>query len=226
VQQSLEQTLGEQKTAEVRASYDALADQYVRHIFDELQHKPLDRELLDRFAARVRGRGLVCDLGCGPGHVAGYLRARGVEVCGVDLSAQMVEHATRLNPGIGFMQGNMLSLDQADGAWAGIAAFYAIVNLPRNDVVHAFREMKRVLRAGGVILLGFHVGSDTLHEEELWDCKISLDFYLFQPQEVEGHLRRAGFEIEEITEREPYPEVEYPSRRAYILARKPGERKK
>jgi hypothetical protein len=35
------------------------------------------------------------------------------------------------------------------------------------------------------------------------------------------HLKAAGFEIEEVIEREPYPEVEHQSRRAYIFARKP-----
>ncbi|HVM61780.1 MAG TPA: hypothetical protein VMV72_13040 [Verrucomicrobiae bacterium] len=38
-----------------RTSYDQVADEYARRIFDELQHKPLDRQLLDRFAASVRG---------------------------------------------------------------------------------------------------------------------------------------------------------------------------
>jgi hypothetical protein len=36
-------------------------------------------------------------------------------------------------------------------------------------------------------------------------------------------LRAAGFEIEEIVEREPYPEVEHQSRRAYIFARRPQD---
>ena len=31
-----------------------VADEYARRICDELQHKPLDRQLLDRFAASVR----------------------------------------------------------------------------------------------------------------------------------------------------------------------------
>jgi hypothetical protein len=58
-----------------KTSYDRVADEYVRRIFDELQHKPLDRLLLDRFAASVRGMGPVCDMGCGPG-AGGSLPAR------------------------------------------------------------------------------------------------------------------------------------------------------
>jgi 2-polyprenyl-3-methyl-5-hydroxy-6-metoxy-1,4-benzoquinol methylase len=70
-------------TKNTQISYDRLADEYVRRIYDELQHKPLDRQLLDEFAARVKGNGSVCDLGCGPGHVARYLREHGVQVCGL-----------------------------------------------------------------------------------------------------------------------------------------------
>ena len=79
------------KRNDYQTSYDQVADQYVRRIFDELQHKPLDRQLLDRFAASVRDVGPACDMGCGPGHVARYLHEHGVQVCGVDLSPAMVE---------------------------------------------------------------------------------------------------------------------------------------
>jgi ubiquinone/menaquinone biosynthesis C-methylase UbiE len=211
----------EQKTSEVQSSYDRVAEEYARHLYDELRHKPLDRQLLDRFADRMRDAALVCDLGCGPGQVARYLHERGVEICGVDLSSGMVEHARQLNPGIEFHQGDMGSLDVPDQAWAGIAAFYAIVNLPPSDVARALREMERILRPGGLLLLSFHVGEEVSHVDDLWGCAVCLDFYFFRTGDVAAYLRAAGFEIEEIIEREPYaPEVEYQSRRAYIFAHK------
>ncbi len=212
----------EQKASDVQSSYDRVADEYVRHIYDELRRKPLDRQLLDRFADQVRGEGLVCDLGCGPGQVARYLHERGVTMCGADLSPGMVERARELNPRIEFRQGDMTALDVPSEAWAGIAAFYAIVNLPPADAERAFREMERVLRPGGTLLLSFHIGEEVSHVEDLWGCAVSLDFYFLQPADVTVYLRAAGFEIEDIIEREPYaPEVEYQSRRAYIFARKP-----
>ncbi len=211
-----------QNFSQVQSSYDVVADEYARHIYDELRHKPLDRQLLDRFANRVRDMGLACDLGCGPGQVARYLHDRGVAACGVDLSAGMIERARQLNPGIEFRQGDITSLDVRSEVWAGIAAFYAIVNLPPAEVERALREMLRVLRPGGLLLLAFHIGEETLHEEVLWDRPVSLDFYFFRTADVARYLTGAGFEIEEIIEREPYaPEVEYQSRRAYIFARKP-----
>src|ERR1700685_1991503 len=124
--------------------------------------------MLDRFAAEVRGRGEICDMGCGPGHVAGYLRDAGANVFGLDLSPGMLEQARRLNPGIPFREGNMLALDLPDETLAGIAAFYAVVNTAKESLPSVFREMRRVLQPGGLLLLAFHAGDEVLHEKELW----------------------------------------------------------
>jgi SAM-dependent methyltransferase len=204
----------------IRESYDRLAEEYARRLFDELQHKPLDRQLLDRFASQTSGQGEVCDMGCGPGHVARYLRDAGASVFGLDLSPVMVEQARKLNPDIPFREGNMMALDIADGTLAGIAAFYAIVNISRQFLPLVFQEFQRVLRPDGLLLLAFHAGNEVFSEEELWGKKISMDFFFFQTSEIKLDLEAAGLAIEEIIEREPYPEVEYPSRRAYIFARK------
>ena len=207
----------------IRESYDKIADAYARELFRELERKPCDRELLDRFAARMRGKGRVCDMGCGPGQVAHYLHDAGTAVFGLDLSPRMVELARQLSPGISFREGDIMALDLPDAALAGIAAFYAIVNIPEGSLPSVFREMYRVLQPGGLLLMAFHIGSEVIQKEELWGQVVSMDFFFFQTLSVRRMLEAAGFAIEEIIEREPYaPEVEYQSRRAYIFAGKPG----
>lgn len=207
----------------VRESYDRVAEEYARRLFNELQQKPLDRELLNRFAAEVIGRGEVCDMGCGPGHVARHLRDAGTTVFGLDFSPRMLEQARQLNPDISFLEANMMALELQDGRLAGIAAFYAVVNIPKESLTVVFREMERVLQPGGLLLLAFHTGDEVLHEDELWGLPISLDFFFFQPSVIQQYIEAAGLAVEEIIERGPYPpEVEYQSRRAYIFARKPG----
>ena len=211
----------QQQLDNLQASYDRVAEEYAHRIFDELQYKPLDRQLLDRLAASLPEGGIICDMGCGPGQVARYLHDRGAQVIGVDLSAQMIAQAQQLNPDIDFKQGNLLALDVADEAWAGIAAFYSIIHVPRDEVVAVLQEWKRVLQPGGRLLVAFHLGVEVLHLEEWWGQPVSADFVYFQAPEMQAYLQAAGFQIEDLIERPPYPDVEHQSRRAYLLARKP-----
>ena len=208
----------------IRESYDRIADEYARRIYDELRGKPADRELLLRFAEALRGRGPICDLGCGPAQVGRFLRDAGATVFGLDLSYGMLTEALRLNPDLGFVQADMTALSLADDALAGIAAFYAIVNIPPEVLVPAFRELRRVLQPDGLLLLAFHAGDQVLREEEIWGRRIAMDFFLLDPMEIQRMLEAAGLLVEEVRERAPYaPEVEYQSRRAYILARRPAD---
>jgi len=168
-----------QRLSDYQSSYDRIAEEYANRISGELDHKPLDRMLLDEFAARVKGAGRVCDLGCGPGHVARYLHDRGVDIFGMDLSPGMLEQARKRNPAMEFRHGNMLTLDVRDRAWAAIVAFYSIVHIPKTDILQAFREMFRVLEPGGLLFLAFHIGIEVLHEENCWGHQVSLDLVFF-----------------------------------------------
>jgi SAM-dependent methyltransferase len=209
----------------VRDSYDRVAAAYADHYANELEHKPFDRDLLTRFAEEIRNSGEVCEMGCGPGHVARYLRAAGLaKVFGIDLSPRMVEEAQRLNPDISFQVGNMLALDLPDHSLAGIVAFYAIVNIPPESLPKVFREMWRVLRGSGRLLLSFHIGDERMHPEEFLGQPISMDFFFFQPAVIVKQIEAAGLAVDDVIERGPYaPEVEYQSRRAYIFALKPQQ---
>jgi SAM-dependent methyltransferase len=204
----------------VRENYDRLAKVYADKVFDELQYKPIDRDVLKRFAERTRDQGEVCDLGCGPGHVAQYLRNADTAVFGVDLSPRMVEQARRLNPQISFRIGNMLSLDIPSDTLAGITAFYSIVNISREFLPLAFREMARVLKPGGLLLIAFHVGDDVVSVNELWGEPITMNTFRFTTAEIIQGLEKEHLVVSEVVEREPYLEVEYQSPRAYVFAEK------
>jgi ubiquinone/menaquinone biosynthesis C-methylase UbiE len=209
------------KPDDVESSYDRVAAEYATRIAGELEHKPLDRELLDRLILRVQNLGPICDMGCGPGHVAGYLHRQGATVCGIDLSAGMLAEARRLHPDIEFRRSSMLALNVADAAWGGIAAFYSLIHIPRPDMNAALLELQRTLKPGGWLLAAFHIGDEDVHRDELWGEPVTLDFLFFQPDEMKNWITAAGFDIHEVIERDPYENVEHPSRRAYIFAQKP-----
>ncbi len=208
---------------DLKDSYDSVAEDYALQFRDEMEKKPFDRRMLDWLIEKVGDRGIICDMGCGPGQIARYLHERGAKVCGVDLSQAMVERALLLNPDIPFQQGDMLALTEvADNSYGGVAAFYSIVHIPRPAVVQALRELKRLLRPGGVLLLTFHIGQEIIHLDEWWGKAVTLDFIFFEREEMKGYLIKAGFELQEAIERDPYADdVEHQSRRAYIFAQKP-----
>jgi SAM-dependent methyltransferase len=132
----------------------------------------------------------------------------------------MVAEARRLSPDIPFHAGNMLSLNVPDSAWGGIAAFYSIIHIPRLQLPEVLHEFFRVLRPGGMLLLAFHVGDETIHLDEWWEKPVSLDFNFLQPADVRQHMETAGFCIEDVIVRAPYP-PEHQSQRAYLFGRKP-----
>jgi SAM-dependent methyltransferase len=200
--------------------YSSVADEYAEKLFGELAYKPRDCELLNQMIHDVGSLGPICDMGCGPGQIARYLKDHGAETLGVDLSFKMVKVAQKLNPDIQFFQGNMLALDLPDASWGGIAAFYSLIHIPRPLLPEALRELHRVLRPGGLLLMTYHIGEETVHIDDWWEKPVRLDFNFLQTSLVKDLLVKSGLAVEDVIERDPYPE-EHPSRRAYIFARKP-----
>lgn len=207
----------------VRISYDAVAERYAAELADELEHKPLERALLRCFAeltAHVDGP--VADLGCGPGHVTHHLSDLGCDAYGIDLSPRMVEIARTRFPGLRFEVGSILDLP-VDGEWAGAVALYSIIHLDPGERVTAYKELARVIRSGGWLLVGFHVSDaehtagQAKHLTEWWEQRVDIDTHFLDPDEVAADLTAAGFTITARLVREPQP-GEYPSRRCYLLA--------
>lgn len=205
----------------IRNAYNAVAGEYAAAFSDEHEKKPMDREVLERFAREIGSRRPVWDLGCGPGQTSRYLKDRGVDIAGLDLSEKLLAEARKNHPGIPFRQGDMLALDFGDGTVAGAVAFYSIVHFTREQTEKAFNEVYRVLMPGGLFLLAFHIGDETMHVNEFLGKKIDVDFMFFTTEFIANCLGGCGFEKIELTEREPYPGVEYQSRRAYGFAVKP-----
>ena len=117
-----------------------------------------------------------------------------------------------------FVEGDLRALPFDDGALAGVVAFYSLIHLERDALVPALRELARVPRPGGQLLVAFHVGDEVRRVEELWGEKAALDFVLFGVEEMCAALGQAGFEVTATIERGPYPDVEAQTRRAYVRA--------
>jgi len=209
---------------QTRASYDAVAPAYAEALSDELARKPLDRALLTAFAEQVRavGRGetRVWDVGCGPGHVTAFLAGLGLRAAGVDLSGEMTGQAAKRHPDLTFSTGSMTALPAADASWDGLVSFYSLIHMIDDaDLRAALAEFRRVLAGGGLLLLAVHAGEETRHLAEWFGAEVDVSFRFFDPAWLSAELERAGFAVESLTRRQPYPGAEVATPRAYILAR-------
>jgi SAM-dependent methyltransferase len=208
----------------VRAAYDTVADNYDARFCDELDHKPMDRALLDAFCELSTG-GTLADLGCGPGHVSRFLAERHTDVVGVDVSAAMIAVAQRRNPRLRFAVASMLDLPCPRHAFSGIIALHSIIHFTNAERLIAFSEFSRTLQPGGWLLAAFHIDApgfasgDVNHLHEFLGHPVEMDGYFLSPETVIADLVATGFRIHEHVEREAIPDVEYPSRRCYLIAR-------
>jgi ubiquinone/menaquinone biosynthesis C-methylase UbiE len=214
-----------QDANKIEDQYDAIAKEYADAFSGEHEKKPKDQEILHRFSQEVGDRRPVWDFGCGPGQTTKYLKDLGIEISGLDLSEKMLEQARTIHPGITFRKGNILELEFQNDSIAGVVAFYAIVHFTDEQVGTAFREVFRVLRPGGIFLFTYHSGEEIIHLSEFLGKNIDMDLMFFTADFIFRCLKDNGFEKIEIIEREPYARVEYESRRAYVFATKPVERR-
>jgi SAM-dependent methyltransferase len=218
---------------QTRRSYDLVADRYAAEIGDELAHKPLDRAMLDALAeltvgsSRSAGRTeVVADLGCGPGHVASYLSGLGVRVFGLDLSPGMCA-VTRRTTALPVGAGDLTALPIDARSVAGIVCLYTVIHLDAAQRAAAYAEFARGLRPGGHALIAFH-SSDAevstggaLSLNDLWGHPVQLIFRYLDPDAEIETLSSAGLELVARLDREPLADVEHPSRRSYLLVRRP-----
>jgi len=183
---------------DIRTSYDTVATAYADRVQDGPDFEPA---ALDLFAKLTSG--LVLDVGCGPGRVVGLLHDRGLPVIGIDLSPGMIEVARRDHPGLDYRVGSMTDLDLPDGELTGIISWWSIIHLPRDVLPHAFAEFHRVLAPGGILLMGFHVGTDTTHKTSGYGgLPMNVHVHRWQHEALTEIAVAAGLT--------PYPEPEIP----------------
>jgi SAM-dependent methyltransferase len=115
----------------------------------------IERALILELAGDVAGRDAL-DLGCGDGDLALDLWRRGARVCGIDLSPEMIAAAaTRVRhevADISLAVGTAKGLPFAAERFDLVVAVTILCFVP--DAASVFREIARVLRPGGRLVIG------------------------------------------------------------------------
>jgi SAM-dependent methyltransferase len=89
----------------VAQAYSSLADRYIELLGSVDSVHPDDLRLIDDHLGRLTGP--VLDLGCGPGHLSGFLDLTGSEVTGIDLVPEFIAHARQSYPAVRFEEGSL-----------------------------------------------------------------------------------------------------------------------
>jgi SAM-dependent methyltransferase len=132
--------------------YDVLADEFLDHARDGFWNAYYDRPACLALLGDVAGK-RVLDAACGPGLYAAELARRGAEVVGFDQSQRMVEICRTRAGGGDFRVHDLCDpIDWLPDASVDLALCALAIEYV-DDRVAALREMRRVLRPGGALVL-------------------------------------------------------------------------
>ena len=145
------------------------------------------------FRERV-GRGLILDLGCGPGGALPFL---GPPVVGLDASLGMLA-LVQNGP---LVAADIEALPIVRGSVAGAFASFSFQHLPRPQFLVALRQVAAALQARGFVELWMHAAAGTDGVRENDDMGIGRWFTYWSRAELEAALPSCGFEVVEIEDR-------------------------
>ncbi len=132
--------------------------------------------------------GAVVDAGCGPGHLTADLRSLGVDVIGVDLVPEFLDHARATHPDGSYLRGSMHRLPVPDGSLTGVLAWYSLIHLPPDELDEVLAELRRAARPGAPLVVGFFDGE----ENAAFDHKVTTAWF-WPADDLARRLEQAGF---------------------------------
>jgi ubiquinone/menaquinone biosynthesis C-methylase UbiE len=174
-----------------RDSYDAIGARFIENARDRATAM---MPWLDRFAARLPPGARVLDLGAGPGMNTVDLRQRGLRAIGLDFSIGMLRAGTRDFPGPR-VQGDARDLPVASAAVSGVWANASLHHLSREDAGIALREIRRVLRAPGLLCASLKQGAGSETESSRYGKPRFFQYW--SGAELDAALDAAGFRIDD-----------------------------
>jgi SAM-dependent methyltransferase len=185
-----------------RRTYERIAEAYDERIPDAAAMEPL----LTRLTGRLPGSGRVLDLGCGTGRDARWFGDRGYDVVGVDLAAAQLRVAEANAPGASLCRADVRSLPFRDAWFDGCWCAAVLLHLPRAAVGGALREARRVLSPGAPMFCSVKRGSGS-GVTRTYGTDTGRYVVAYEPDELEGRLVDAGFEMTALTADERWVEA-------------------
>lgn len=108
-------------------------------------------EMVHRFVA-PEGRRVV-DVGCGSGELVRWLRSQGADAVGVECGEEMMRLAREADPDHpeAYLEGVGQALPLPEASADAVTMSFSLHHVPREAMLDALREARRVLRPGGTL---------------------------------------------------------------------------
>jgi len=132
----------------------------------------------------------------------------------------MLAHARSANPGVSFVEADLAALPFPDHHFHGVLAWYSIIHTAPHALPDLFRELRRVLRPGGLLLLGYQAGVGERIRTGAYGHDIELHAYLHSTPYVEAALRSVDMLVDIKLDRAPRRQERLPQ--GFVLARRPS----
>lgn len=140
----------------VRAAYAARSADYIALLGRIEDAAPSDRDFVLSWASGLRGP--VLDVGCGPGQWTHFLSTARVDTEGLDPVPEFVDSARANYPSNRYRVGRAEYLGVADGALAGVLAWYSLIHTEPAHIDAPLAEFARCIAPGGGLAIGFCTG--------------------------------------------------------------------
>ena len=145
----------------------------------------------DLAAAELSGP--VLDVGCGTGHIAFDIAARGLEVVGIDPSTAMLDLAKQRYPEMRWLSGDASLRDLPDDlpAPAGIIARFSLIHVDPRAIPGIFATWTSRLRTGAHVMVAFQCTEDPARPARKFDHRVA-EAWRWHPDAMAGAMAGAG----------------------------------
>ena len=174
---------------------------YTASVDDEKQFNDSNlAEPLETFAQLLRKQpkqhARVLAISCGAGWEANFLMARGFDLVGIDISAEMLRNARSRVPGGKFQRMSVQNLQfSPEETFDAIWSTRTLIHVPQALVVDVLASWKRVLKPGGILGLGVNIGERNGWETNEAKAGPPMFYHYFADGELEQALEAAGYRV-------------------------------